>query len=478
MRLRLILLASIAWLALWAAGATPGAAGAAGPPGAAGATPGAAGATPVLRGGHGLRVLAVKQVDPRLLAVTLGTAALPQPVSVYILLPPGYAARPRRRYPTLYLLDGTSGHASDWTTLGGAERVIGDRPLITVMPDITLNGDGGGWCADWPDGAERWETFHIDQLLPWVDANLRTRAGRGGRAIAGLSQGGFCSLSYAARHPDLFSVALGYSGAPDIWYDPDARAGAMAIINATEVGLDGVAPDTFFGSPVSDGINWASHDPATLAENLRATRLYMYWGDGQPGPLDSGPPNLSAMGIEGAVWRDNNDFQARLDALAIPAYFEDYGAGTHSWPYWSRDLQWSIGTIMDDFAHPWGAPARVTYTSGEDRYAVYGWSVTMRRSARELSTLADADRLGFELEGSGSATVLTPALYRPGARYRIALSGPDAGGVRVVRASAGRRLLIRVPLGPSNPYPQYSPQAQAAGTESYTTSVAIEPLRR
>ena len=60
----------------------------------------------------------------------------------------------------------------------------------------------------------RWETFHIDQLIPWIDHNLRTVADRRGRAIAGLSQGGFCSMSYAARHPDLFGVALSFSGAP------------------------------------------------------------------------------------------------------------------------------------------------------------------------------------------------------------------------------------------------------------------------
>ncbi len=61
----------------------------------------------------------------------------------------------------------------------------------------------------------------------------------------------------------------------------------MTIVNATEVGLDGVPPNTFFGNPVTDGINWAAHDPATLAENLRWTRMYMYWGNGLPGPYDN-----------------------------------------------------------------------------------------------------------------------------------------------------------------------------------------------
>lgn len=430
------------------------------------------------RNGDGLTVLSVKQVNPRLEAVEVKTAALPEPANVYVLLPTGYAAHPKRRYPVFYLLDGTSGFASDWTKLGNAQNTIGNRQLITVMPDITLNGNGGGWCTDWPDGAQRWETFHIYQLIPWIDANLRTIRTRSERAIAGLSQGGFCSLSYAARHPDLFAIALGYSGAPDIYYDPDARAGAKAIINATEVGLTGVPPDTFFGDQTTDGINWAAHDPATLAENLRWTQMYMYWGNGQPGPLDSGAPNPEAMGIEGAVWEDNNDFQKRLNALGIPAYFDDYGPGTHSWPYWARDLKWSIDKIMFDFAHPAPNVPTFTYTSADDSYSVYGWQVSMHRTAREFSTFSHVSSRGFVLSGSGSATILTPADYRPGQRYSVHLSGDDTPDrTTVVRAGKKRRLDLTVPLGPSNPYQEDTAEAQATGTAVYATSVTISPAR-
>jgi S-formylglutathione hydrolase FrmB len=426
-----------------------------------------------LRSGQGLTVASVKQVNPRLVTLAVKTAALPVPANVYILLPPGYASHPRRHYPVFYLLDGTSGQASDWTHLGDAQQVIGNRPVITVMPDITLNGNGGGWCTDWPNGAQRWETFHIGQLVPWVDANLRTITTRAGRAIAGLSQGGFCSTSYAARHPDLFATVLGYSGAPDIYYDSDARAGAKVVINATEVGLTGVAPDTFFGDQASDGINWAAHDPATLAENLRWTRIYMYWGNGENGPFDS-TVSPAGTGIEGAIWGDNNDFQTRLNALQIPAYFDDYGPGTHSWPYWKRDLQWSIDKIVWDFAHPAPAPSQFTYTSADDAYAVYGWQVSMTRTAREFSTLAASGRTGFSLSGSGSARVLTPPVYRPGTRYTVRLFG-DQVPARTVMVRAGRdhRLSLSVPLGPANPYQQDTTQAQTAGTAVFTTRVSV-----
>jgi S-formylglutathione hydrolase FrmB len=427
-----------------------------------------------LHDGAGLHVVSVKQLNPRLLAVVVTTKALPRPANVYVLLPPGYATHEHRRYPVFYLLHGTSGTASDWTLKGDAQKVIGNRQLITVMPDIALDDGGGGWCTDWPDGTQKWETFHIAQLIPWVDHNLRTIPARSQRAIAGLSQGGFCSMSYAARHPDLFATALGYSGAPDIYYDTRDRAGAMAVINATEMGLDQEPPDTFFGSPVTDAVNWAAHDPATLAENLRWTRMAMYWGNGQPGPYDTTPASYGGGSIEFLVWNSNNDFQARLNALHIPAQFDDYGAGTHAWPYWTRDLAQSIGTIMYDFAHPAPTPSSFTYTSADDTYGVYGWQVTTHRTAREFSTLATFGARSFAISGSGSVSVVTPATFTPGHRYDVRISGA-AAGTRTVVVTAGkdRRLRLSVPLGPANPYQQETAAADAAGTAVYTTDVTI-----
>jgi hypothetical protein len=281
-------------------------------------------------------------------------------------------------------------------------------------------------------------------------------------------------MSYAARHPDLFAVALGYSGAPDVYYDTRDRFGAMGVINATEVGLDQEAPDTFFGNPVTDGINWAAHDPATLAENLRWTRMSTYWGNGQPGPYDTTPASYGGGGIEFLVWNSNNDFQSRLDALHIPAYFDAYGAGTHAWPYWTRDLAQSIDTIMFDFAHPAPTPTAFTYTSADNAYGVYGWSVVVHRTAREFSTLTTSGPHRFLLSGSGSASIVTPATFVAGRRYAIRMSGVASGSrTSHVVAGADRRLHLTVPLGPANPYQQETAQATVAGTAVYTTDVTI-----
>jgi S-formylglutathione hydrolase FrmB len=436
-------------------------------------------AQPDLRDGAGLEVLSQEKLSARLLTTSVGTEALPGPANVRILLPPGYGRDRGRRYPVLYLLHGTSGGAPDWTEAGDAAKTTRRLGAIVVMPDIALNRDGGGWCTNWPNGEYEWETFHVSQLVPWVDRNLATVRNRRGRAIAGLSQGGFCSTSYAARHPDLFSSTFSYSGAPDIASRPETILGATTIINATEVGLNGDPPNTMFGDRVTNEVNWKAHDPATLIENLRHTRIQLYTGNGLPGPLDSQNPvdipgMLSSSAIEALVHEDTTYFHQRLDQIGKRHYFNDYGPGTHAFGYWARDLRWSRKQLRKGFAHPPKRPRAVTHTSADDAYSVYGWKVAMNRTAREFSTLEDARCRSFTLAGSGSATVRTPRCLRPRQRYRVELSGEEAGdSALTARASRRGQLKLTVELGPANPFQQYTAQAEIAGTDVFRTTVRI-----
>src|SRR3954462_9723056 len=83
-----------------------------------------AAAAPTFQDAAGLHVTGVSQVNARLFAVTVTTPALPSPAQVYVLLPPSYDSNPTAHWPVFYLLDGTSGRASDWTTGGDAQNVI------------------------------------------------------------------------------------------------------------------------------------------------------------------------------------------------------------------------------------------------------------------------------------------------------------------------------------------------------------------
>jgi pimeloyl-ACP methyl ester carboxylesterase len=313
-------------------------------------------------------------------------------VHVNVLLPEGYATS-SVCYPVLYLFHGTSGGADDWLASGNAAAPTDAYPMIVVMPDAGFNFDGGSWFTNWTDqsthlGASNWETFHVDQLVPWVDANLRTVATRSSRAVAGLSQGGFGAFSYAARHPDTFAAAGSFSGAPDIASNPVALAGAGTIIEATAFGLDGVEPDAMFGDPVLNNIDWQGHNPATLVTNLAHTTVELWSGDGVPGKLDNP---------------------------------------------WARTAH----------AHPQPTPTSISYRSIDKSWTQWGWTVVNARSAGEaFSGLVGASAHGFTVTSPSPATITTPPVYTPGDRYRV--TAVHGSAPAVVLASASGQLTVAV----------------------------------
>ena len=236
-------------------------------------------------GGHGITVVSATQSDARTWRLVVSTAQLSRPVRVNVLLPDNYSAD-AHRYPVLYLFHGTSGGADDWLAQGNAEAATAGLPLIVVMPDAGYDNNGGSWFTNWVDqqtplGTANWESFHIGQLVPWIDGNLRTVPDRSGRAVAGLSQGGFGSTSYAARHPELFDSVASFSGAPDIDSNPVAQLGASVIISATAAALDGVEPDAFFGSRLTHEINWSGPQPGDPGhEHARDVDQSVVWQRG------------------------------------------------------------------------------------------------------------------------------------------------------------------------------------------------------
>jgi S-formylglutathione hydrolase FrmB len=404
-----------------------------------------------------------KRIDSRLVEYGLRTPALPKETNLRVLLPDSYAKHPRKRYPVLYLLHGCCDYDVDgsqaWTTHGEVEKATAHRDLIVVMPA----GGRGGWYTDWYNGGAggppEYETYHVRQLIPWVDAHLRTRAKRGGRAIAGLSMGGFGAMSYAARHPDLFVAAAAFSGAVHI-NDP--------IYNGEVDGLgnqDGAAPGTIFGPRETETVRWRAHNPVDLAGNLRGLRLALRTGNGQPGGTYGGGPDVLEMGVHAQM----TTLHETLAMLHFPHVWDDYGPGAHTWPYWARDLRHTLPQIMRAFAKPPAAPARVRFSAVEPSYGVYGWRVRVERPVLEFSRLANAGMRGFTLTGSGTAVVRTPVFYRPWQRIQVRRRG------RATRARAGKggRLLLRFRLGPPNDAQQDRP---GAVTKVYTAKVSIKPL--
>lgn len=322
-----------------------------------------------LASNNGLSVITSGWVDARLLDITVTTPLLNRQAGVRVLLPADYQTNTTRRYPVLYLFHGGGGVYTDWTTYGNAEQVSANLGVIVVMPD----GGKGSWYSDFDNfgagGPPAWETFEITQLIPWVDANFRTVAARRGRAIAGLSMGGYGTMSYAARHPDLFVSASSFSGAVDT-----GLPGFDTYIEASPV-IDGMAPGAIWGVPPFDLPGLQAHNPTNLAANLRGMHVALYTGNGAQGPLDG---SFAITGVfnniqESVVEQMNQSFDRALAAAGVAHTLNDYGNGTHSWPYWNRDLQQEMPAVMATFANP--PPAGSAVTDGDFEAAGNGpWS--------------------------------------------------------------------------------------------------------
>ena len=205
---------------------------------------------------------------------------------VYVYLPSGYAQHPRRRYPVLYLLHGFPGRPLAF--LETVEMGIVDdtftvrhraQPLILVMP---FGSTGTFTDKEWVDGVgggNGWATFVARDVVRAIDARYRTIATRRGRAIAGLSEGGYGAIDIALRHPREFSVVESWSGyeRPDKIHSIFGPKLQLLAANDPRLLLPRVAP-TLRRLGTSFWFYSASSDPlrrqnAALARELGRLRL-------------------------------------------------------------------------------------------------------------------------------------------------------------------------------------------------------------
>jgi enterochelin esterase-like enzyme len=138
---------------------------------------------------------------------------------VIVFLPPGYAAHPRRRYPVFYLLHGSPGlpNALLLTVKAGVveDELVAKhkiRPMILVMP---FGSSGRFTDTEWANGVRAdsgWETFLARGVVRAIDARYRTIRSEAGRALGGLSEGGYGSLNVGLHHPGEFRVLESWSG--------------------------------------------------------------------------------------------------------------------------------------------------------------------------------------------------------------------------------------------------------------------------
>jgi S-formylglutathione hydrolase len=214
-------------------------------------------------------------LEGKLIHVQVTTKNVPGPVDVAVYTPPGYDPKRAQPYPLLLQLHGGGGSSQNMTAMAATlETGIKQGlipPVVSIMPSA-----GRSFYMDYKDGSEKWETFILADLIPWVRAAYDVPKGREGTLITGISMGGMGSLRIAFKHPDMFqAVASQEPGIePALAYDD--------IKLRDRFWRDDALFEQKLGKPV-DRAYWAANNPATIAntnpDRLLGLGIYLDVGD-------------------------------------------------------------------------------------------------------------------------------------------------------------------------------------------------------
>jgi S-formylglutathione hydrolase FrmB len=140
---------------------------------------------------------------------------------VWVYLPPGYDEWPQRVYPSVYVVQGYTGHVAAWRNrspyrqpfpeTADAVFASGQAPPAIVVYVDAWTAYGGSQFVD-SAGTGRYHSYLCDEVVPWVDSRYRTLAGAGHRAIMGKSSGGFGAMITPMLRPDLFGALATHAG--------------------------------------------------------------------------------------------------------------------------------------------------------------------------------------------------------------------------------------------------------------------------
>ena len=119
------------------------------------------------------------------------------------ILPPGYQSSTVKRYPVLYLLPADYQVITDWITRTHVGEYATQYRMIIVMPE-----GKDGWYTDSATAPnDKYESYLLKELIPDVQRRFRTLENRFGRAIAGLSMGGYGAIKFGLKSPATFIFA-------------------------------------------------------------------------------------------------------------------------------------------------------------------------------------------------------------------------------------------------------------------------------
>jgi enterochelin esterase-like enzyme len=142
-----------------------------------------------------------------------------------VFLPAGYATS-GSRFPVVYFLHGLPAAPTSYRSLGFVERALAreGKPAILVVPQGARADERDPEYVNHGPGDD-WGTAIAQELPRAVDTRFRTIARRAGRAIIGLSAGGFGAMHLALAHLREFAVVESWSG----YFHPTNPAGTRSL---------------------------------------------------------------------------------------------------------------------------------------------------------------------------------------------------------------------------------------------------------
>jgi len=217
------------------------------------------------------------------------------------------------RYPVIYLLHGGSGSFSDWhqkvTQKGIVNQLAETYNVVIVTPGV---GPASYYYDSPLQDSVRYETYMIQELIPFIDSQYRTLAQKESRAITGLSMGGHGAITLAAKHPELFVAAGSMSGVMNI--------------------------DTDLWKVGEDFRNLRKKGQLEMlgAINYKAPQFNPYTAVGLVDQLkDQGVAVIIDCGVDDFLIETNRQMHGiLLDKKIAHEYIERPGA--HTWTYWTE----------------------------------------------------------------------------------------------------------------------------------------------
>lgn len=292
-----------------------------------------------------------------------------------VVVPADYdAPGNKRRYPVLYLLHGLMGDYTSWVR-NGVPFYAQFHDMIIVMPDA-----GNSWYVNWSrsDGEARndWEDYIVRDVIGYVEANYRVEQRAAGRALAGVSMGGYGALALGLRHPEMFCAIGSQSGAFDYSLRAARKIEATGTTRISRKGI-GTEPQCWveiegFNSQalrtphgeIFETVEQAvEYCPFALIQSVARERLpYVYLDCGRQDPLSS----LTRRMLAELVRRDADFTFAQ-------------SAGGHEPDYWLREVKHMMTALYQVMEHELGRQSLTREEAG----AIHARSITMAHTSGE-----------------------------------------------------------------------------------------------